>query len=108
MATLISVIAFDDTERQALAGDTKDRTDLAKGVSNALNTQIKGVLTRARNLADANPSHEDLVQVKTEISEVRQVLQVLPDGEARQGLTTAFADINEVVESAIAALPASY
>lgn len=106
MATLISVISFDDAERQLLAGDTKQRSDSARKIGNALNSQIKEVLTRAGKLADTNPSRDDLDTVKADLSGVRQILDALPAGEDRNELAATVAEIAGVVDSAIQALSA--
>ncbi|MFC0313587.1 hypothetical protein ACFQNE_03015 [Gordonia phosphorivorans] len=104
MADLISVISFDDTEREVLAGGSKDRGDAARKFTTALNTQIKDVFTKARKLADGYPNRESLREVKDELHRLQQLLEVLPDGEGREELAAAVSQVDAVVDSGLRTL----
>lgn len=105
MATLHTVISFDDHERAVLAGEAKNRTAMVKALSTSFNRQIKSVFDRSAQMADANPHHGELAELKSEIGGVRRVLEVLPDSQESGDLSSALNEVLSVVDEAIAALP---
>lgn len=101
MPFIRSVVSFDDSERQTLAGDGKVRSEAASSVTKAFSKQIKDVFTKAAKLADTNPSHAELLELSGEIDGVRTVLNVLPDSDLSSELAAALDNIEQVVSSAL-------
>lgn len=104
MAQLVTVISFDDTEREVLGSGTKERGDAAGDLSKAINRLIKEVFAEVRHLADSNPSRDDLDAMTARLDRVRAIVNAVPDADGADTLSGAVAEIHEVVESARTAL----
>ena len=105
MAQLVSVVRFDDGERDVLGGSKVNRENAATTLGKELTTQIKAVFKEARDLADTNPSAPQLQSLSDRLSALEATINVLGVSDSRDSVGTAIKQIRDVVDSASSALP---
>lgn len=106
MAAIVSVVSFDDNEREVLGGGSADRTAFAKSIGDQIKRLVNETFKEARELASINPTGPALQSAITKIDSLDTVLAALPTSEDVAATRSEAARVREVVNNALGALPA--
>lgn len=105
MVAVVSVVRFDDEEHAALAADKGDRGKLAAAVGRELTSQVNGMFTAARDIADKNPDVDDLSEATLTVERVESIIKDLPRSESIEALVELCARLRGIYASALESLP---
>ncbi|WP_042377257.1 hypothetical protein [Gordonia alkanivorans] len=107
MPHIVSVVRFDDRERDILGGGAQDRSKAGQKLGNELKSWTSRIFRSANGLADTNPSSSQLSAILTDMSILDAVLEAMPPSNTVSELQAQSAEVRKVVQAALDALPAS-
>jgi K+-transporting ATPase c subunit len=105
MPTIVSVVSFNDSERQVLGGAEKDRAGNAKKIGAQIKKVVDDAFKSARELTSTHPTADLLQASLTQLDGLDSVLGALPQSDEVATLRQEAGEVRSIIRDALGALP---